>query len=74
MTVLILRRFVPEPRIKRRRFGPDNRVAALVQGQPDAPLPVVVAVGPGGPQGDDGIVANPADILDYIAIFDGSLT
>jgi hypothetical protein len=66
MTVIMLQRFVPEPRIKRRRFGPDNRVAALMQSPLAAPLPVVVAVGPPGANGNDGGTGpeGPAALLD----------
>jgi hypothetical protein len=35
---------------------------------------VIGPPGPPGPKGDDGIVANPDDISDFIAIFEGSLT
>lgn len=43
MTVLILRRFRPEPGLVLRRFGPDGRLAALAERAAGAAVPVAIA-------------------------------
>ena len=61
MSVLILRRFRPEPPLLLRRFGPDGRLAALAERGAPSALPVVI--GPPGAGASGAIAATAGQII-----------